>query len=83
VRSSYTWHGYDAVNALIAAIKEVAILSDDGNLYIPREALIQAVRNLSGFQGVTGDITCNESGECNTSGPTFFVVENGEWVVAP
>jgi len=83
VLSSYTWYGYDAVSALIAAIEEVAILSYNGNLYIPREALVHAVRNLSGFKGVTGEITCTESGECNTSGPTFFVVKNGEWVVAP
>ena len=80
--STFTWHGYDTVSALISAIKSVAIKGGDGNLYIPREALVQAVDSLSGYQGLTGEITCS-SGECNTAGPTFLVVENGEWVLAP
>jgi len=80
--STFTWHGYDVVSALISAIKSVAILGDDGNLYIPREDLVQAVNNLTSYEGLTGEITC-VNGECNTAGPTFFVVENGGWVVAP
>ena len=78
--STFTWHGYDVTSALISAIRQVAILGDDGNLYIPREALVDAVNGLSGYQGLTGEISCN-GGECNTAGPTFFVVQNGEWVV--
>ena len=80
--STFTWHGYDVVSALIYAIKQVAMLSDDGNLYIPRDALVQAVDNLKDYKGLTGTITCM-SGECNTAGPTFFVVQDGEWVQAP
>ena len=79
--STFSWHGYDIVSALVYAIQEVTIVGDDGNLYIPREALVAAVRGLSGFTGVTGDITCNETGECNTAGPTFFIVQDGEWVI--
>ncbi|MBN2499551.1 MAG: branched-chain amino acid ABC transporter substrate-binding protein [Anaerolineales bacterium] len=83
VLSTFTWHGHDIAAALISAIEEVAILGDDGNLYIPREALVDAVRSLTNFPGLTGPITCNDVGECNTQGPTFFVVEGGAWVVAP
>jgi branched-chain amino acid transport system substrate-binding protein len=78
----FSWHGYDVVSALIKAIKGVAVLAGDGNLYIPREALVQAVNGLSGYVGLTGEITCS-GGECNTAGPTFVIVENGEWVDAP
>jgi branched-chain amino acid transport system substrate-binding protein len=81
VLSAFTWHGYDVVSALISAIKSVAVKGSDGNLYIVREELVQAVNGLSGYQGLTGEITCS-GGECNTAGPTFFVVENGAWVVA-
>ena len=80
--SPYTWSGYDAAAALIAQIRAVAVEGDDGNLYVPRGALVEAVRAMSGFSSITGDITCNEIGECNTAGPTFYVVENGEWVEA-
>jgi branched-chain amino acid transport system substrate-binding protein len=78
--STFSWHGYDVVDALIQTIKEVAILGEDGNLYIPREQLIDAVNNLEGYQGLTGELTC-EGGECNATGPNFLKVEDGEWVM--
>ncbi len=81
--SPYTWHGYDAVGALIYAVKRVAILGADGNLYVPRGALVQAVRTLEGYPGLTGEIRCSEVGECSTTGPLFFVIAGGEWVPAP
>ncbi|MGB2965628.1 MAG: branched-chain amino acid ABC transporter substrate-binding protein [Anaerolineales bacterium] len=77
--STFTWHGYDVIMALVDRIKSVAILGEDGNLYIPRQALVDAVNGLEGYEGLTGDITCTE-GECNTTGPTFWRVEDGEWV---
>ncbi len=78
--SGFTWHGYDIVSALISAIEDVAILGEDGNLYVPREDAVAAVRGLTGFPGLTGTVTCDATGECNTSGPTFFVAEGGAWV---
>lgn len=79
--SAYTWNSYDAVGALIAAIKSVAIVEGE-TLYIPRGALVEAVRTMKDYQGIAGVITCKENGECNASGPVFYVVENGEWVPA-
>jgi branched-chain amino acid transport system substrate-binding protein len=65
---------------LIAAIQSVAIEGEDGSLYIPREALVTAVRGTSGFEGTTGTVTCDEVGECNATGPAVFIVEGGDWV---
>jgi branched-chain amino acid transport system substrate-binding protein len=78
--SPYTWAAFDATNVLIDAVKNTAFVGENGNLYIPRGALVTAVRSTSGFEGLTGTMTCDEVGECNASGPTFYVVENGEWV---
>jgi branched-chain amino acid transport system substrate-binding protein len=78
--STFTWHGYDVVDALVQAIKSVAILGDDGNLYIPREALVSAVNGMTDYDGLTGSLTCN-GGECNASGPSFQVVKDGAWVL--
>jgi len=80
--SPYTWSGYDSAAVLIAKVKEVAVLGADGSLYVPRGALVAAVRSTSGFTSITGDVTCTEVGECNTAGPTFYVVKDGEWVQA-
>jgi branched-chain amino acid transport system substrate-binding protein len=78
--STFTWHGYDVTDALIQAIKSVAILGTDKNLYIPREALVTAVNTMTGYQGLTGTLTCTD-GECNASGPSFLVVRDGAWVL--
>ncbi len=78
--STFTWHGYDVVDALVQAIKSVAILGEDGSLYIPREALVAAVNGMEGYEGLTGVLTCN-AGECNASGPSFQVVSGGEWII--
>jgi branched-chain amino acid transport system substrate-binding protein len=81
-KSSFAWFAYDVIKALSTVISETAFLGDDGNLYVPRAEMVNNVRNLSGFQGITGEITCNEVGECNASGPTFYIVTDGAWVVA-
>jgi hypothetical protein len=61
-------------------VTEVAMLGDDGALYIPRGALVDAVRNLTNYTGISGTYTCDEVGDCNVEGPQFWVVENGEFV---
>ena len=81
--SPYTWNAYDSAAVLIADIKKVAVKGSDGNLYIPRGALVDAVRTTKDYKGLTGTITCDAVGECNSTGPTFYVVKNGKWVVAP
>jgi branched-chain amino acid transport system substrate-binding protein len=83
VLSPYSWNGYDSVAALIATIKTVAIKGDDGNLYIPRAALVTAVRSIKNYQGLAGEITCSSIGECNASGPTLYVIKDGQWTAAP
>jgi len=57
-------HAYDAMNIIIAAIKKVAVQETDGTLYIPRQALRDAVAATKDFQGLTGVLTCSASGDC-------------------
>ncbi len=82
ILSPYTWTAYDAAAVLIDRIKSVAMLGSDGKLYIPRGALVAAVRNTRNYMGLSGIITCDGTGECAASGPTFFVDHNGKWVEA-
>jgi branched-chain amino acid transport system substrate-binding protein len=56
-------HAFDAVNIVLAAIEEVGI-EEGGTLYIPRTALRDAVLATSGFEGITGSLTCTETGDC-------------------
>ncbi len=80
-KAGYCWFAFDSANVLASVIRSVAILGDDGNLYIPREAMVKGVRSVSGYKGITGEITCDANGECNASGPTFYIVEDGKWTL--
>jgi branched-chain amino acid transport system substrate-binding protein len=80
--SPYTWAGYDSAAALASAIKSVAFVGSDGKLYIPRTALLNAVRGLKDYAGLSGTFTCQSNGECNTSSPQFVIVKDGKWITA-
>jgi branched-chain amino acid transport system substrate-binding protein len=79
--SPYTWTAYDAGAVLAKVIKDVAVLGSDGNLYVPRGALVAAVRGIKDYQGVAGVVTCDDTGECAKSSPNFNVVKDGKWAV--
>jgi branched-chain amino acid transport system substrate-binding protein len=57
-------HAYDATMILLDAVEEVAQQADDGTLLIGRQALRDAVAGTSGYQGITGTLTCDENGDC-------------------
>ena len=81
--SPYTWTAYDAAAVLIKEIQGVAVLGTDKNLYIPRSALVAAVRGVKDYQGLSGLISNDGTGEASASGPTFYVDKGGKWVEAP
>ena len=56
-------HAFDAYNMLADAIEAVAF-EDGGTTYIPRTALKDAFFATSGYEGVTGTLTCDENGDC-------------------
>ncbi len=77
--SPYSWTAYNSVAVLIKAIESVAVVSG-GKLYVPRAALVAAVRATNNYQGLSGTITCDATGECSASGPVFNVDKGGKWV---
>jgi branched-chain amino acid transport system substrate-binding protein len=80
--SPYTWTAYDAGATLVKAIKDVAIVGSEGALYVPRSALVAAVRGLKDYQGLSGMVSCDATGECASSSPNFNVVKDGKWAEA-
>ncbi len=56
-------HAYDATTLLLQAIDNVAEVGDDGSLTIDRAALRDELYSTS-FQGLIGQITCDEFGDC-------------------
>lgn len=78
--SAFHAHAYDAYNIIADAIEAVGMEGDDGTLYIPRTALRDEVAGLSGYEGLTGSLTCNEFGDCANSTITVREVRDGEFV---
>jgi len=62
--SAFHAHAYDAVNVIAAAVEAVAVENADGSLTIGRQALRDALYATTDFQGLTGNITCGENGDC-------------------
>jgi branched-chain amino acid transport system substrate-binding protein len=76
-------HGYDAINILLNAIEKVAVPGDDGTLYVPKGALRDALYATEGYEGLTGSITCGDTGDCGAGAIGAYVITedvvNGAW----
>jgi branched-chain amino acid transport system substrate-binding protein len=57
-------HGYDAAMIVLAAIEKVAKTAPDGTLHIGRQQLRDALYATKNFKGLTGNLTCGETGDC-------------------
>jgi branched-chain amino acid transport system substrate-binding protein len=69
-------HAYDAANMLLDTIEATAVEDEDGTLHIDRQALVDELHSVEGFEGLTGTLTCDEFGDC--ANPVIDVVQNGE-----
>jgi len=76
----YHAHAFDATNILLDAVEAVAQQGEDGTLLVGRQALRDAVAATSGYEGVTGTLTCSEFGDCADARIAVSHVENGEFV---
>jgi branched-chain amino acid transport system substrate-binding protein len=56
-------HAFDAYNLIADAIESVAF-TEDGTTFIPRQALRDAFFSTSGYEGITGSLTCDATGDC-------------------
>jgi branched-chain amino acid transport system substrate-binding protein len=85
---------YDAARLLDMAVKKVAVTDKDGNTYIGRKALRDAVFNAPKFEGMSGPIKCDQYGECgefkfaayeftNSDPSTFDIGKNPKKIYPP
>ena len=72
-------HAFDATTMLLNAIEAVAQEADDGTLLIGRQALLDELFATSGYNGVTGTLTCDEYGDCADPQIAVSQVQNGEF----
>ncbi len=60
-------NSYDATNMLLDAIEAVGKLDDSGNLVIDRMELAKYIRSIKDFEGLTGTLNCDGTGECSAA----------------
>lgn len=73
-------HAFDATNMILDAIEKVAVEDSDGTLYIPRQALRDALYATKDLNGITGTITCDENGDCADPKIGVVQIQNGKFV---
>lgn len=72
-------HAFDAASIVLDAIDEVSLEGSDGTLFIPRTALRDAVFATSGYEGITGNLTCDENGDCADPKISVSQIEGGAY----
>jgi branched-chain amino acid transport system substrate-binding protein len=71
-------HAYDATNIVFAALEKVAVVQEDGTIYVPRQALRDAIYATTGFQGITGTLACSASGDCGAPVIAVYEIVNSD-----
>ncbi|MCL1595104.1 MAG: branched-chain amino acid ABC transporter substrate-binding protein [Actinomycetia bacterium] len=75
-------HSYDATVMLLAAIDAVAVETDDGGLFIDRQALRDQLAATSGFGGIIGTLGCDAFGDCGAQKIAIVLHEDSSDVEA-
>lgn len=63
----YHTQAYDAYNMILDAVEAVGELDDAGNLTVDRAALAEYLRSIEDFQGLSGNLNCDGTGECSAA----------------
>ena len=58
--SGFHAFAYDGTNILLDAIEAVAHVADDGTVYVPRQALRDAIAGVTDYTGLTGKLDCSD-----------------------
>jgi len=72
-------HAFDAANMIFACIEAVGV-DDGGDLHIGRQALRDCLYATKDFDGITGNLSCNQYGDCADPKIAVNQLINGEYV---
>jgi branched-chain amino acid transport system substrate-binding protein len=72
-------HAFDAANMIFTCIETVGV-DDNGTLHVGRQALRSCLYETQNFAGITGNLTCNEYGDCADPKISVSQLQNAEYV---
>jgi branched-chain amino acid transport system substrate-binding protein len=73
-------HAFDATTLILACVDKVAAEDSDGTIHVGRQAMRDCLYATSGYEGITGTLTCNEYGDCADPKITVSEIQDGEYV---
>jgi branched-chain amino acid transport system substrate-binding protein len=73
-------HAFDAATMILTCVDQVSVQDSDGTLHVGRQAMRDCLYATSGFQGITGTLTCDQYGDCADPKITVSEIQNGEYV---
>lgn len=73
-------HAFDAANMIFACVESVAQDDGSGNLLIGRQAMRDCLYATTDFAGITGNLTCNETGDCADPKIAVYEIQDGSYV---
>ena len=73
-------HAFDATNIIFGCIEEVGIQEEDGTLHVGRKAMRDCVSATQNFSGITGNLTCDQYGDCADPKISVSELQGGEYV---
>ena len=73
-------HAFDATNLILSCVESVGVVDGD-YLHVGRQAMRDCLNATSGYNGITGTLTCNEYGDCADPQITVSQLINGEYEV--
>lgn len=77
-------YAYDAANMLLDAVEAVGEIDADGNLVISRSDLLDFIHSYGADEpvlGLSGELSCDGTGECALGGFNFYEVVDGEYTL--
>jgi len=78
--SVWNTSAFDAANLIFDSIQRVAITTNDGSLLIPRRVLVEAMKAVDGYDGVSNKMVCKSTGDCAQAG-TIGIFKAPAWPV--
>ncbi len=73
-------HAFDATNMIFDCIESVGVLEADGTLHIGRDDMRTCLYATTGFDGITGTLTCDEYGDCADPKISISEIQDGDYV---
>ncbi|MBT3321404.1 MAG: branched-chain amino acid ABC transporter substrate-binding protein [Anaerolineae bacterium] len=73
-------HAFDATNMILSCVEEVGVVDGDF-LHVGRQAMRDCLDATSGYDGITGTLTCNEYGDCADPQITVSQLTAGDYEV--